>query len=385
MPSESFDVIVAGLGSMGASTCYELSKRGYRVLGLEQQQNTPHEMGAHGGQSRIIRKAYFEHSDYIPLLDKAYEGWHQLESITGEQVFHPCGLLYYGPSAHPIIQGVKQAAHDFKIPLQAVTDQKLLSSFVLKEGHEAWLEPAAGFLLPEKAIRLFLQEAGHAGAILQTGEKIINWKKRGDEMEVLTTKQTYYSKRLIITAGPWAAQLIHELAVPLTVTRQIILWVETDQLHQFSPSHFPCWLIAASEGNGAWYGFPSLDTSVCPGPQGLKLALHHPADSTHADTVNRIIAEDEIQAIQHAALKYFKPAGNKVLAAKTCLYTNSPDEHFIVDHLPGYAGAVTIACGFSGHGFKFVPVIGRILADLAMDGKTDLPAGFLGLQRFKGS
>ncbi len=322
MTPESFDVIVAGLGSMGASTCYELSKRGYRVLGLEQQQNTPHEMGAHGGQSRIIRKAYFEHRDYIPLLDKAYVGWHQLEAITGEQVYYPCGLLYYGAAADPIMQGVKQAAHDFKIPLQAVADQKLLSSFVEKEGNEAWLEPAAGYLLPEKAIRLFLIEAAKAAAVLHTGEKIISWKKRGEGIEVLTTKQTYYSKRLVITAGPWAAQLIRELSVPLIVTRQIILWVETDQRQQYQTSHFPCWLIAAEERKGAWYGFPSLDTSICPGPQGLKLALHYPADPTHADIVNRIIAEDEIQAIQKAALKYFKQAGNKVMAAKTCLYTN---------------------------------------------------------------
>jgi len=181
---------------------------------------------------------------------------------------------------------------------------------------------------------------------------------------------------------PLAAQLIRELPVPLTVTRQVILWVETDHLQQYNPSHFPCWLIASDEVKGAWYGFPALDTSQCPGPAGLKLALHHPADPTQPDAVNRIISEEEIASIQKDAMAYFKPAGNKLLTAKTCLYTNSPDEHFIVDHLPGYEGAVTIACGFSGHGFKFVPVIGRILADLAMNGKTDLPAGFLSLQRF---
>lgn len=382
MTSGSFDVIVAGLGSMGSAACYELSKQGYRVLGLEQQSHTPHELGAHGGQSRIIRKAYFEDPDYIPLLEKSYEGWYQLEAATRKQVYHPCGLLYYGLPAHPIMQGVKQAASDFNIPLEPVSDKQLLSSFVEREGYEAFVEHEAGFLLPEKAIRLMLEEAGKKGAALHTGEKIISWTKQGEGIEVITTKATYHSKRLIITAGPWANELIRTLPIPLTVTRQIILWVETDQYKNYSPSHFPCWLIASEETKGAWYGFPALDTTECPGPRGLKLALHYPDSPAHPDEVNRNITSDEIESVKRAAMAFFKPAGNKLIVAKTCMYTNTPDEHFIIDHLPGYDGAVTIACGFSGHGFKFVPVIGRILADLAIKGKTDLPAGFLGLQRF---
>ncbi|MBL0267668.1 MAG: FAD-dependent oxidoreductase [Chitinophagaceae bacterium] len=187
----------------------------------------------------------------------------------GTGILSPAALLYYGPAADPIMQGVK-AAHDFKIPLQAVADQALSLSFVEKEGNEAWLEPAAGYLLPEKAIRLFLNEAAKAAAVLHTGEKIISWKKRGEGIEVLTTKQTYYSKRLVITAGPWAAQLIRELSVPLIVTRQIILWVETDQLQQYQPFRFSLLAHRCRRKKGAWYGFPSLDTSICPGPQGLK-------------------------------------------------------------------------------------------------------------------
>lgn len=378
-----YDVIITGAGSMGAAACYYLAKRGYRVLALEQSGSTPHENGSHAGQSRIIRKAYFEHPDYVPLLDRAYENWRHLEQLTGEQVYHRTGVLYCGPGQHPVMKGVKYAAEKNNIRLLQADDNPALSFFRLNNSDEILFEPDAGFLLPEKCIRLYCQEAKKNGADIQTGEKVLEWEKQAGTIRVLTSKNTYHTSKLIITAGAWAGQVTRQLGVPLKVTRQIIVWVEPENPALFTPGQFPCWLIAGDRIHGAWYGFPYLSGDKFPGPAGLKFALHYPGEVADPDDVNREVTPEEIHKIIEEAKQYFTPAGYKVVAAKTCLYTNSPDEHFIIDHLPGYDTDVTIACGFSGHGFKFASVAGEMLTDLAMTGRTVLPVEFLGLKRFE--
>jgi sarcosine oxidase len=386
MDQPVYDVIVIGTGSMGSSACFHLASREYKVLGLEQFDAVPHDKGSHSGQSRIIRKAYFEHPDYVPLLNRAYKNWQQLEQLTGEQVYFKTGLLYGGPAGHDIIKGVKGAASEYDIALEPLTKEQrenFSNYFHLGSSDEILLEPDAGFLLPEKIITLYIREAKKQGATIQTGEKVLEWRKENGSIKVLTNKSSYYARKLIITAGAWAEQVIKELNIPLKVTRQVIVWVEPKDPLVFAPENFPCWLIAAEEGKGAWYGFPYLSGPAFPGPAGLKFALHYPAEETGADKVNREVSEKEIAMLIREAKKYFKPAENKVTAVKTCLYTNTWDENFIIDHLPGYDDNVTIACGFSGHGFKFVSVVGEILADLSTKGRTTLPIEFLGLKRFR--
>lgn len=374
-----YDVIVAGAGSMGSSACYFLAKSGAKVLGLEQFAHSPHDNGSHSGQSRIIRKAYFEHPDYVPLLNRSYENLYHLEKNTGQQVFCKTGILYYGPADNAVIKGVKEAAGKYNIPLQHA---KTPAAFTGIENAETILEPAAGFLMPEKLITLYLDEAKKNGATIQTGEKILQWKRENGNIKVMTDKNVYFSKKLVITAGAWAGQMINELNIPLRVTRQVLIWVQTEKPELFYPEQFPCWVIAANGMEGVWYGFPYLNNEKYPGPSGLKFALHHPADTTDPDNVVRTVTDQEVQFICEAAGKYFTPAKSKVVSVKTCLYTNTPDENFIIDYLPGYDKDVIIACGFSGHGFKFVPVVGELLTDLAVKGETYLPAGFLGLSRF---
>lgn len=385
MSANNYDVIVAGTGSMGSAACFFLADRGYKVLGLEQFDTIPHEKGSHTGQSRIIRKAYFEHPDYVPLLDRAYHNWHQLEQLAGNQVYHKTGLLYCGPARHPVIAGVKEAAASYNIHLEPAGTNPALSSFRISQDDECLLEPEAGFLLPEKCISLYIDQAKKKGAVLHMGEKLLQWEKQTDSIRIVTNKASYQAGKLIITAGAWAEKVIRYLAVPLKVTRQVIVWVEPDKPGLFTPDRFPCWLMANDKMKGAWYGFPYLSGSTFPGPAGLKFALHLPADETDPDKLNRDVSPVELKKIISDARPYFRPAGYKVAAAKTCLYTNTPDEHFIIDHLPEHEKNVTIACGFSGHGFKFVSVMGEILADLAMEGKTELPIEFLGLKRFSNS
>ena len=382
--ADKFDIIVIGVGSMGSSACYHLSKRGYKVLGLEQFCIT-HENGSHTGQSRIIRKAYFEHPDYVPLLSRAYKGWKELEEETGEQIYFKTGLLYSGRANDEIIKGVKLAASLYNIPLENLDKyllEKKFSPFKIPENFDIVLEPDAGFVTPEKAIRLYAELAKKNGAIIHTNEKLIEWKKESDDMLVKTNKGSYYCNKLIITAGAWAGKLIPGLGNKIKVTRQFLAWIKPKHPEKFSLDNFPCWLIDDENIPGCYYGFPILSTERFGPPEGLKLAHHHPATITDPDNVNRTITNDDIENLKDAMDKYFPGEFDSILSGKICLYANSPDENFIIDKLPGYEENACIACGFSGHGFKFVPVIGEILSDLAINGKTNLPIEFLNANRF---
>lgn len=382
MSDNNYDVLVIGAGSMGVAACYQLAARGIKVLGLEQFDSIPHDKGSHAGQSRIIRKAYFEHPDYVPLLQRAYHNWQQLEEKTGEQVYFNTGLVYHGPSHHPVMKGVQEAALIHSLQLDK--PGKKYPQFNLPAGFESIFEPDAGFLRPEKVITLYKDEAITKGAVIHTNEPVLEWKKENGHIKVVSSKNTYYTKKLIITAGAWAGKMIPQLNNPLKITRQLIVWVKPGNEKEFWPENFPCWLIADDKREGALYGFPYLQKEKFGDPEGMKFAWHHAADETDPDTVNRNITMDETNELISWVEEYIPAVGDaELVAAKTCLYANSADENFIIDHLPGYDQDVTIACGFSGHGFKFVSVVGEILADLAISGKTDLPVGFLSLKRFQ--
>jgi sarcosine oxidase len=380
----SFDIIVIGVGSMGSSACYYLSKRGYRVLGIEQF-DIGHESGSHAGQSRIIRKAYFEHPDYVPLLERAYENWKQLEEETGEQLYFKTGLLYAGRPGNVMIRGVKESAAMYNIGLQKLTHAEAsqrFHQFSLPEDFEILFEPDAGFLPPEKSIRLYAEQAKKNGATIHINEKIIEWEKEGNGVNVKTNQNNYSCKKLIITVGAWSGKLIPGFAEKIKVTRQFVAWVKPKQQQSYLLNNFPSWMIADDEKKGCYYGFPFLPTEKFGPPEGLKLAHHYPAAATDPDNVNRKATEEDIENLKYCMENYLPGTFEEVLSSKICLYGNSPDENFIIDKLPGYEENVCIACGFSGHGFKFVSVVGEILADLATEGKTNLPVEFLNAKRF---
>lgn len=380
----SFDAIVIGVGSMGSPTCYYLAKRGYKVLGLEQF-DISHEFGSHAGQSRIIRKAYFEHPDYVPLMQRAYENWKELEDETGEQVYFKTGLLYAGKPTNELIEGVKLSASLYNIPLEQLDSgaaANLFSQFSFPKSFDVLVEPEAGFITPEKAIRLYATEAKKNGAIIHSNEKVIEWNKIGNNVTVKTHRHTYHANKLIITAGAWAGKVIPAIADKIKVTRQFVAWIKTRDDKKFALNNFPCWMIADDNKRGCYYGFPLLDTNKFGEPAGLKLAHHFPFQPTDPDNVNRQTTNEDIENLRYCLDNYLPGISDSVLHSKICLYANSPDENFIIDKLPGFEENVFIACGFSGHGFKFASVAGEILADLAIKGKTELPIGFLNAKRF---
>ncbi|MEK6781889.1 MAG: N-methyl-L-tryptophan oxidase [Bacteroidota bacterium] len=381
---KNYDVIVIGVGSMGSSTCYYLAKQGYNVLGLEQF-DIPHELGSHAGQSRIIRKAYFEHPDYVPLLQRSYENWKTLEDETGAQLYFKTGLLYFGKSDHPLIKGLRVSAQKYSIEINDLTTQYVADQypqFRIPEGYDRLMEPEAGFVTPERAVLLYTERAIQNGAAIHTKEKTMEWKKTGSTIIVKTDKTTYQCNKLIITAGPWAGKVIPNLSKNLIVTRQMIAWVKPKKWQSFELGNFPCWTIADDTKPGIFYGFPILSPEKFGGPIGLKLAHHTHGAVSDPDTINRNPSEEDESILVYALNKFIPDGYESTHVMKTCMYTNTPDENFILDYVPGYEKDVVVAAGFSGHGFKFASVIGEIMADLAMKGRTDQPIGFLNAKRF---
>lgn len=379
--SDHFDVIVLGVGSMGAATCYELASRGVKVLGIEQF-SIPHDQGSHTGQSRIIRKAYFEHPDYVPLLEKAYQNWRDLEQATGTQVYFETGLLHFGPPEHAMMRGVHESANAYNIPLTTL-DAAAYPQISTPAHYERLLEPVAGFIPPERAILLYTELAIRHGAQIHTREKVLHWQQNPTgSIQVKTDKGEYFGAKLIITAGPWAGQLIPQLAPKLQVTRQVLAWVIPKKPQLFELGQLPCWLLVDEVNPGIFYGFPILPVGQFNGPIGFKAGYHVPGQVTDPNQVNREVPQQEEQKLIEAIQRFFPEGYQSTHVLKTCLYTYTPDENFIIDFLPGSDQKVVFAAGFSGHGFKFSSVMGEILADLVIEGKTPLPIDFLSLTRF---
>lgn len=362
---------------MGSSALYHLSKRGKSVLGLEQFYS-PHENGSHGGQSRIIRMAYYEHPNYIPLLQKSYQNWDTLERESGLKIFHRTGLYYAGPKENEIIRNIKHAAALFNIELRTYDHQQI----VVSDQWDQMLEPDAGFIRPELSVKTYLDLAQKNGAAIMQQTQVLDWRMEGGLVRVTTNKGEFYCQKLVITAGPWASNLIKGIENNLRVTRQLLTWINVPKKIDYTPENFPCWFIMEENKPGAYYGFPYL-TKDSFGPQeGLKLAYHYPGEVTNPDQVDRSISKSELDETREVVRKYFQ-FDPEIIASKICLYSNTPDEHFVIDNMPGMEEHVCFAWGFSGHGFKFVSVVGEILADLAIEGSTSQPIEFLNADRFR--
>jgi sarcosine oxidase len=378
-----YDVIVIGVGTMGAPACWYLAKEKRRVLGLEQF-DIPHEQGSHAGQSRLIRKAYYEHSNYVALLDRAYHNWLQIEHETGAKLYYKTGLLYFGDPSSVLIHGTRETAKKFNIPLDVLTPQEAAKRFPsakFMQYHQVLFEPDAGFITPEKSIATYTADAIRKGADIRAREKVTGWKYKNGIVEVDTDKNKYTAGRIIFTAGAWTKKVIPSLPAELQITRQLIAWVNSKEWDRFTIGNFPCWFMNDENGN-LFYGFPILPPKDFVGPVGLKLAHHKPGDTTDPDNVNRSLKPGEEQILIDTLNKYFPGAAGNVLAIKICMYNNSADADFIIDFVPETDSRAVVATGFSGHGFKFASAIGEIVADLATKGKSDMPLDFLRLDRF---
>jgi sarcosine oxidase len=376
----AFDVIVAGLGAMGSSAAYHLAKRGAKVLGLEAR-NAAHDQGSSHGESRIIRQAYFEDPAYVPLVLRAYELWEELEAESGHDLLNITGGLSIGSLSSSLITGCLKSARAYGLAhdlLDAKEMKRRFPQFELAANEVAFHEQQAGYLRPEECIKQHLHCASRRGADLRFEEPILSWTadESGEGVSVVTERRSYHAKSLVLSVGPWTNELVPSLPVPLTVSRRVMFWFRpTAQQATFDKGVFPIFLWEPEQGP-LFYGFPRIDENSDP-----KVAIHHGGEDCTPSSIDRSIRPRDVAAIR-SAIEFRIPALNgEVSRAVTCMYTMTPDQHFIIDAHPRHP-QVSVATGFSGHGFKFSSAVGETLAELAMTRKTSSDIALFSASRF---
>jgi sarcosine oxidase len=372
----SFDVVVVGLGVMGSAALHRLAVRGARVLGIDRFA-PGHDRGSSHGATRIIRLGYFEHPSYVSLLREVYPLWRELEQKADRRLLHITGIVEIGTAHSALVQGTLASARMHDLPheiLGAATLMRRYPAFHLPGDFVGVVQPDGGFLEAEPAVMVQLALARAAGAEVRTHTLVRAIEPRPGGVRVITDSDVVDAAAVIVAAGARVASLVPDLPAPLRVTRQVVAWFAPGEPALFARERFPVFLIESP--HGTHYGFP-----LQPG-QGVKVAKHHHLDETaDPDTYDRTVSARDEAAIRAVLADYLPAANGKRVAATTCLYTMAPDGDFIIDRLPGWP-QVIIASPCSGHGFKFAPLVGEILADLATDGATARDIARFRLARF---
>jgi sarcosine oxidase len=371
---ERYDVVVVGVGGMGSSALYHLARRGKRVLGLERF-DLLHEHGSSHGLTRIIRLAYFEHPDYVPLLRRAYELWRELESEAGEQLLHVTGIVEGGEH---ILDGVLHSCAEHDIAHEVLTGAEVAERFPayrLAPEMQVAYQADGGFVVPERCIVAHVEGALARGATLRARERVLEWDETESGVRVRTERGVVEADRLVLTAGAWSDDVARLAAGSVKPVRQVLAWFQPTRPELFTPERMPVFNLILDGDH--FYGFPAY------GIPGVKLGRYErQGESGDPDAISRepTIA-DEVR-LRKLAGRYLPDGAGPTVALKTCLFELSPDEHFIVDRHPDAPSAI-VGAGFSGHGYKFCSVIGEILADLAIDGSTRHDIGLFRVDRFE--
>jgi sarcosine oxidase len=375
-----FDVVVCGLGAMGSATLHHLARRGKRVLGLER--HTPgHDRGSSHGSTRIIRLGYFEHPSYVPLLQRAYALWRELEAASGRRLLHVTGIAEIGPAAGALVQGTLASSQVHKLRHEVLPAPELMRrfpAFRVPQDYVAVLQPDGGFLEAEPSIAAHLALASAAGADIRSSETVRAIEPCVGSVRVITDRGPIEAGAAIVAVGAWTKSLLPEFGKVLRVTREVMGWFAMADADLSSAGQLPVFIIESR--HGMHYGIPAPRGAS--GATEIKVAKHHHRNETvDPDAYDRTVSADDEALIRAAIADHIPMANGELIAAKTCLYTMTPDGHFLIDHLPG-APNVIVASPCSGHGFKFAPVIGEALADLATTGATSHDVSRFSLRRF---
>jgi len=378
------EIIVLGLGAMGSAAAAWLSERGHRVVAFDAH-TPPHSHGSSHGLSRIYRQAYWEDARYVHLLLRAHDLWRKLERDSGTPLLHTTGTLMIGPPNGQLVPRSAESARQFHLPhdmLSAADLRRRWPQFVVADDTVALLEHNAGYLNPELSIEQQLRQATRHGADVHCNEPVLDFHASPEGVTVRTARGTYTAAHLVIAAGPWAPQVLADAQLPLRVTRQVLFWFEPiNSIDAFRPdphpARFPIYLWETAPGDPMLYGFPLTG----PDAEGVKVARHGSEETGTPDTIDRTIRPDDEQRIRHRLATTLPALSGRLVRAETCLYTMTPDEHFVIGPHPEHA-AITLALGFSGHGFKFAPVVGELIGQLATEGKTSLDIAMFSPARF---
>ncbi len=368
------DIAVVGLGIMGAATLDALARKGVDVIGIDRF-SPPHDQGSSHGQTRIVRAAYAESPHYVPLAKHAMALWRALELRTDARLFTACGIVYAGAPHSAFLSGSRDAAQRHNVPLiEGPQDASFRHGLCLPKDWDAILEPGGGYVLAEESVAAFLQSAHMHGANIHKDTEVSAPVHAGGGFVINTAKGKVRAQKVILTTGPWTGQMCPDLAPYLSLQRRVLHWFGDPQSTLTEAAGFHPFAIETPVG-GLFYGFPARDET------GVKVAEHvrHDPVARISDMQRGGNADDQAH-IDPLVRAHLPDAGTRLNMA-ACLYTMSPDEHFIIDAVPGQDG-LFVGAGFSGHGFKFSPMIGEALSALALGEDCDFPYDFFSLARF---
>jgi len=373
--TETCDVIVIGCGGFGSSAMFHLAQRGLKVIGIDRF-HPPHDRGSSHGETRIIRKAYFEHPSYVPLLHRAWELWEELSQSVGERLIEQRELLMAGPPGSEVIEGARLSARLYGLPMENLTAAEAAiryPEFHLPEDYAVAIESTAGYLWAERCVASHLKSAALLGAQLRHDETVLSVSSSGTGVQVQTDRGCYSAGAAVVTSGAWTGQLMSDYARHISVLRKTLCWFPATSENWIRKDRAPLFFVDAPESQ--FYGIPSVDGET------IKIGMHTGGEViSNPSDLSRQVTDDDERPIAQFAGKYLggiKPqAGRSVI----CMYSMTPDGHFLLDRLPELP--IVVAAGFSGHGFKFTSVLGEVAADLVQRGQTGLDIGFLSVGRF---
>jgi sarcosine oxidase len=375
--SEHYDVIVVGVGGMGSAAAYYLARRGLRVLGLERY-GIPHNRGSSHGHTRIIRLAYYEHPSYVPLIQRAYELWEEMERVSGERLLHVTGSIDAGPEDSWVFKGSWDSCKLHDLPHEVLTGAELRRrhpGYHLPKDHAALLQPDGGFLAPERCIVSYVMAAQDEGAEIRAREQVLEWEPLEGGVRVRTDRGEYAAEKLVVTAGAWNADLLGVLDGLAVPERQVLAWLQPTRPERFRTDTFPVFNLLVDEGR--FYGFPVF------GVPGFKFGkYHHLGEESRVDEVDWEVHDRDESLLRQFAGRYFPDGCGPTMDLQACMFTNTEDRHFVMDLHPEYP-QVSFASPCSGHGFKFASVVGEVMADLAERGTTRHDTSLFRLDRLR--
>jgi len=370
-----YNAIVIGLGAMGSAALFHLARRGRTVLGLERF-DIPHDRGSSHGETRNIRQAVYENPAYVPLLKRAFDLWQELAAGTGRPLMRLTGRVMMGRPDGSVIRGALASADRFGLPVERLSPDEIRRRFPMfapRDDMVGLYEARAGVLFAETCVGAQHDAARAAGATLRFDEALLDWRSTAGGLEIRTTRDRYAASQLILATGAWLPALVPGL--PLWVERQVLCWFEPRaRPESFAPDRCPIYLFQIAP-DWSLYGVQLFG-------DGIKVARHHGGERCTPDSVRRSVDASDVEPVRAAVERYLPDAAGPFLRSRVCLYTNTPDLHFIIDrHSSDERVLLVSSC--SGHGFKFAPAIGEAVAQLALDGSSAVDLSFFRLARFQ--
>ncbi len=363
-----YDVVIVGAGAMGMASGYYLSQKGVKVLMIDAH-DPPHAHGSHGGDTRLIRHAVGEGVHYIPLALRSQELWNELQNLSGDEIFRETGILNFGYKGSGFLEKTIEGARKYNLEIETLTEDEIRARWPGVQGEDleiGYYEKKGGVIMGENAIRTYRRLALQNGAELLTDTPVKSIHPEENKVTVRTENDTFTGDNLLLSAGAWTGRMLGELGLHLKLqpTRRTIAWFAADEA-LYSSKNFPGFIGRSKEGS--YYGFPSIDGT------GVKIGRYNgdAEDDDEPENMKKEFGafEKDEEDLRDFLDEYMKGANGEVNRGVTCIFTNTPDEDFIIDRHPGYEN-IYVAGGFSGHGFKYVPVIGEIFTQLITEGST---------------